>query len=263
MATLSSRLSLVNCASSYGVHSSQDALVAQRARVAGSSMSTMFGNSHSIRLPVRQCVRENRRANVWRMEVADPLENFRDSFGNECIVEKRARKELEMSESYLSVTFEVKELQDRMAALVAAEKYEEACLVRDSLAMIEFRKRLLEIQAKPRITYRVGDVVVHRRYGYRGVVYGHDPECSAPTGWQEAMKVDLLSNGRSQPFYHVLVDTRDRPGGVSTYVAQENLVPQTDGSPVIHPWIPKFFVGLQDGTYIPGKKLRQVYPNDW
>ncbi|CAI5490693.1 unnamed protein product [Closterium sp. Naga37s-1] len=184
------------------------------------------------------------------MEVADPLENFRDSFGNDCVVERRARKELEMSESYVVVSSEVKELQDRMAALVAAEHYEEACVVRDSLAMMEFRKRLLEIQAKPRIMYRVGDVIVHRRYGYRGVVYGHDPECSAPSSWQDAMKVDLLTHGRSQPFYHVLVDTRDRAGGVSTYVAQENLVAQSDASPVVHPWIPKFFVGFQDGTLV-------------
>ncbi|CAI5494856.1 unnamed protein product [Closterium sp. Naga37s-1] len=109
-----------------------------------------------------------------------------------------------MSESYVVVSSEVKELQDRMAALVAGEHYEEACVVRDSLAMMEFRKRLLEIQAKPRIMYRVGDVIVHRRYGYRGVVYGHDPECSAPSSWQDAMKVDLLTHGRSQPFYHVL-----------------------------------------------------------
>lgn len=34
------------------------------------------------------------------------------------------------------------------------------------------------------------------------------------------MRVDLLPQGRQQPFYHVLVDVRDRPGGQTTYVAQ-------------------------------------------
>lgn len=34
------------------------------------------------------------------------------------------------------------------------------------------------------------------------------------------MRVDMLPFGRNQPFYHVLVDERDRPGAQTTYVAQ-------------------------------------------
>lgn len=66
----------------------------------------------------------------------------------------------------------------------------------------------------------VGAVVTHRRYGYRGVVAGMDPTCLASPAWMAAMRVDALSQGRFQPFYHVLVDERDRPGGVTTYVAE-------------------------------------------
>lgn len=80
--------------------------------------------------------------------------------------------------------------------------------------------------------------------GYRGVIYGHDPECSAPREWKEAMKVDLLTEGPNQPFYHVLVDTRDRPGGMSTYVAQENLRREVAPRPVVHPWVQKVRPGL-------------------
>lgn len=72
--------------------------------------------------------------------------------------------------------------------------------------------------------------------GYRGVIYGHDLECAAPEGWQQQMKIDSLPNGRKQPFYHVLVDVRDRPGGMSTYVAQENMCVQPSPRPVLHPW---------------------------
>eukprot|EP00271_Cylindrocystis_brebissonii_P003082 TRINITY_DN13826_c0_g1_i1.p1 TRINITY_DN13826_c0_g1~~TRINITY_DN13826_c0_g1_i1.p1 ORF type:complete len:309 (-),score=27.91 TRINITY_DN13826_c0_g1_i1:793-1719(-) len=207
--------------------------------------------------------KQRRKCGVWTMEVADPLENYRDSFGNECLVERRARKDLETNESYKKLVSAVDDTRARMKLLVSEESYEDAASARDTLNMLEFRKRLLELSAKPRVLYRVGDVVVHRRYGYRGVVYGHDPQCSAPKDWQEAMKIDLLPEGREQPFYHVLVDTRDRPGGMSTYVAQENMVLHKRGRPVLHPWIPKFFVGFQDGTYVPGSKLRQVYPNDW
>ena len=34
------------------------------------------------------------------------------------------------------------------------------------------------------------------------------------------MGVDKLRLGRNQPFFHCLVDERDRPGAVTTYVAQ-------------------------------------------
>lgn len=36
----------------------------------------------------------------------------------------------------------------------------------------------------------------------------------------QTMGVDRLPKGRHQPFYQVLVDERDRPGGMVTYVAQ-------------------------------------------
>ncbi|GBG65262.1 hypothetical protein CBR_g50304 [Chara braunii] len=209
-------------------------------------------------------VERRRKVRVWRMEMAsDPLNNCRDSFGNECRLELRARQQLEMSDPYRQVTCELRGLKAALSEAVSKERYEEAVDLRDLLEKLELRKRVLEISAKPHTAYRVGDVVFHRRHGYRGVVYGHDPECSAPEDWQEAMKIDMLPEGRQQPFYHILVDTRDRPGGMSTYVAEESIALQPTPRPVLHPWVSKFFVGFQDGQYMPGKKLRQVYPNDW
>ena len=41
----------------------------------------------------------------------------------------------------------------------------------------------------------------------------------------QMMNVDKLHLGRHQPFYTVLVDERDRPGGQSTYVAQVSIPP--------------------------------------
>ena len=53
------------------------------------------------------------------------------------------------------------------------------------------------------------------------------------------MKVDHLPRGPSQPFYHVLVDSRDRPGGTSAYVAEEHLALQRAPQPVVHPSVNK------------------------
>eukprot|EP00245_Coleochaete_scutata_P009890 TRINITY_DN335_c0_g1_i1.p1 TRINITY_DN335_c0_g1~~TRINITY_DN335_c0_g1_i1.p1 ORF type:complete len:324 (+),score=54.17 TRINITY_DN335_c0_g1_i1:381-1352(+) len=227
---------------------------AELSRIAGESESLMEDGKKGM---------SRQRRNSWSMEVADPQENYRDSFGNECTVEKQARRDLEKTSDYQRLMVELKVVKERMNGLVTQERYEDCQELVDGLNLLEFRKRVMEMSSKPRINFRVGDVIVHRRYGYRGVVYGHDPECSAPDEWQQAMKIDLLPEGRQQPFYHVLVDTRDRPGGMSTYVAQENIVIQKGARPVLHPWIDKFFVGFHDGAYIPGAKLRQVYPHDW
>lgn len=37
--------------------------------------------------------------------------------------------------------------------------------VRDRVSTLQLQKRLLEISAKPRVTYRIGDLIVHKRYG--------------------------------------------------------------------------------------------------
>ena len=50
------------------------------------------------------------------------------------------------------------------------------------------------------------------RFNYRGVVVGYDPTCQQSESWMRTMGVDWLKHGRHQPFYHVLPDTRDRPG---------------------------------------------------
>lgn len=69
----------------------------------------------------------------------------------------------------------------------------------------------------------IGQVVLHKIYGYRGVIIGWDSSCKAREEWIAQMGVDQLPAGRHQPFYNVLVDVRDRPGAQTTYAAQENL----------------------------------------
>lgn len=46
-------------------------------------------------------------------------------------------------------------------------------------------------QAVP-VQFKVGDVIRHRRYHYRGVIYGWDPECKAEEDWMQQMRIDQL-----------------------------------------------------------------------
>jgi len=113
------------------------------------------------------------------------------------------------------------------------------------------------------IALDLGQCIKHRNYKYRGVVVGYDDCCLMPEDWCLQMGVDNLPGGRSQPYYHVLVDERDRPGQQTTYVAQENVMPQPP-QPVDHPYFSQpLFTGELDeeaGTWVPNPLLREQWP---
>jgi F-box protein 21 len=55
-----------------------------------------------------------------------------------------------------------------------------------------------------KVAFKVGQLFVHKRYEYEGVITGWDPACEAGEEWIQSMGVDQLSGGRNQSFYHVL-----------------------------------------------------------
>lgn len=120
------------------------------------------------------------------------------------------------------------------------------------------------------VRFRVGCLVRHVRYHYRGLVYDWDPVCNVDENWMQQMGVDSLPGGRAQPFYRVLVDVRDRPFQ-STYVAQCNveLIEDAEAADlaggVQHPQVGEFFDGLPPGgaQYVPSSYLRYRFPQDW
>ena len=54
-------------------------------------------------------------------------------------------------------------------------------------------------QAIP-IKFKVGDVIRHARYHYRGVIYGWDPECTADEEWMQQMRIDSLPGMQTYAF---------------------------------------------------------------
>ena len=65
------------------------------------------------------------------------------------------------------------------------------------------------------VRYGVGFVFRHVRYGYRGVVFRWDPKCLSSDEWVHQMGVHLLPRSTEQPFYSVLVDSRDNHGQIT------------------------------------------------
>ncbi|EDV24793.1 uncharacterized protein TRIADDRAFT_56958 [Trichoplax adhaerens] len=113
----------------------------------------------------------------------------------------------------------------------------------------------------PHVRYRIGQVIRHRQWGYRGVIVGWDPVAKAPKEWLDHMHPADKPHWRKKANYLVLVDTRDRLTPQSTYVAEENIEILTNRK-IIHPKVGDHFEEFDNSRYIPRPWLRKVYPDD-
>lgn len=93
------------------------------------------------------------------------------------------------------------------------------------------------------IKFLPGQIIFHKQYNYRGVIYDVDDTCKANEEWYQANKTQP---NRNQPWYHVLVDGELQ----TTYVAEENLELDRDLDPIDHPMIEEIFSEFQNGRYI-------------
>lgn len=88
-----------------------------------------------------------------------------------------------------------------------------------------------------------GQLVKHRRYGYRGVVAAYDTKCMATAAWYGRNR---SQPERQQPWYHVLVHESD----ATTYAAQASLLADPSDEEVRHPLLMHFFSAFEDGVYL-------------
>ena len=56
-------------------------------------------------------------------------------------------------------------------------------------------------ERKPQVKYRVGQVLKHKKYGYRGVIVGWDETTKAPEFWINQMHGKTNPEWRKQPNY--------------------------------------------------------------
>lgn len=94
----------------------------------------------------------------------------------------------------------------------------------------------------PTPEFEPGDIVYHKRYGYRGVIVDSDVSCQASPQW---LASNLTQPSPSQPWYHVLVHSENH----TTYVAEENLTEDASGDPITHPLVNHFFSSYSDDGY--------------
>ena len=94
--------------------------------------------------------------------------------------------------------------------------------------------------------FQIGQVVRHRVFPFRGVIFDVDPVFANTEEWYQSIPEGIRPR-KDQPFYHLLAENAE-----STYVAyvsQQNLVPDGSDEPVDHPAISGLFTGFSDGRY--------------
>jgi heat shock protein HspQ len=95
--------------------------------------------------------------------------------------------------------------------------------------------------------FRLGQVVKHRIFPFRGVIVDVDPEFSNTEEWYEAIPENMRPS-KDQPFYHLLAENAE--AYYVAYVSEQNLVSDDSGEPVEHPQVAEVFAELRDGAYV-------------
>ncbi len=98
-----------------------------------------------------------------------------------------------------------------------------------------------------RARFAPGDIVRHRMFDFRGVVFDIDPVFSNSDEWYEAIPEDIRP-AKEQPYYHLLAENDD--SSYIAYVSQQNLVADEEHGPVGPiPQIEAMFDGMERGRY--------------
>jgi|SRR5579884_910120 len=98
----------------------------------------------------------------------------------------------------------------------------------------------------PLARFAIGDVVRHKIFDFRGVVFDVDPVFANSDEWYEAIPEGMRPS-KDQPFYHLLAENAETT--YVAYVSQQNLVVDESEEPVDHPAIGTMFESLEDGKY--------------
>ena len=94
--------------------------------------------------------------------------------------------------------------------------------------------------------FSIGEVVRHRLFDFRRVIFDIDPVFANSEEWYEAIPQEMRPR-RYQPFYHLLAENDD--SSYVAYVSQQNLLDDGAGGPIDHPNVPQLFEDFVSGRY--------------
>ncbi|WP_019995150.1 heat shock protein HspQ [Aureimonas ureilytica] len=100
----------------------------------------------------------------------------------------------------------------------------------------------------------IGQIVRHRIFPFRGVIFDVDPEFDNTEEWYQSIPAEVRPR-KDQPFYHLFAENAESE--YVAYVSEQNLVPDESGLAVRHPQVADMFDGPIDGAY----RLKELHRN--
>lgn len=104
------------------------------------------------------------------------------------------------------------------------------------------------------VKFDIGQIVKHRLFPFRGVVFDVDPEFNNTEEWWLAIPEETRP-AKDQPYYHLFAENEETT--YIAYVSEQNLQIDETGDPVLHPDVMEVFDELRDGRYT----LKDQKPN--
>ncbi len=94
--------------------------------------------------------------------------------------------------------------------------------------------------------FGLGQLVRHRVFPFRGVIYDVDPQFANAEAWWQAIPAEARPR-KDQPFYHLLAENEQ--GCYTAYVSEQNLLADDSGEPIAHPEAGELFDRFENGRY--------------
>jgi heat shock protein HspQ len=139
--------------------------------------------------------------------------------------------------------------------MLASHRFVRGRLARFGCQVQAHRRPALKSRAAPAISagmkardakFALGQVVKHRVFPFRGVIFDVDPEFNNTEEWWQAIPAEIRPR-KDQPFYHLLAENAESE--YIAYVSEQNLLPDTSGEPLRHPQIADVFDRDDRGGY--------------
>tara|TARA_Y100000588_G_scaffold285887_1_gene303660 strand:- start:531 stop:866 length:336 start_codon:yes stop_codon:yes gene_type:complete len=101
-------------------------------------------------------------------------------------------------------------------------------------------------QINRKAKFSIGQIVRHRLFPFRGVIFDVDPTFNNTEDWWLSIPAEMRPR-KDQPYYHLFAENAETT--YEAYVSEQNLLEDTSGEPVRHPLVPDFFEDLDGSVY--------------
>jgi heat shock protein HspQ len=96
--------------------------------------------------------------------------------------------------------------------------------------------------------FTIGEVVRHKVFPFRGIVFDVDPEFSNTEEWWNAIPAEIRPS-KDQPFYHLLAENDET--AYIAYVSEQNLEHDDSDEPLRNPQVFQIFDRQPSGQLKP------------